>query len=103
MDTNNSNVSTEAIEQAINHIRDEFMKKLKDDIQQIVDEYTTMIKNGTLSSATIDETISGVQRKITELQDNFETIATEITKNMTQSVEAITANRSNIENELGHM
>ena len=95
----NKNVSTIGIGEGIDYLEKEFIGKLDENVNQILASYMSL-GAGTLSSANIDQLVSEIRGKITELQNSFDSLASQLRTNMTQSSEAIATSRSNIENTL---
>lgn len=93
-------VSTIGIDEGIDYLSREFIAKLDDNVNTIIEQYSSLSMNGTLSSENIDGLVAGIKAKVNELQNSFDQLAQTLKTNMIQSSETIAANRSNIENTL---
>ena len=91
-------VSVIGIEEGINYIKTQFIAKLDDNVDEIINKYTAMTTGGVLSSANIDQIALEIKAKITQLQNNFDTLSAELTKAMAQSSEEVSTSTSTIEN-----
>lgn len=96
----NKNVSTISIQEGIDFLENQFIAKLDDNVQKIIDSYSKFSQQGILSSANIDDSIKEIKFKIRDLQHEFDQLAQKIKVSMSQSSENITTSRSNIENIL---
>ena len=96
----NKNVSTQGIEEGINYLEREFIGKLDEQIADIINSYDTLKAQGILSSENIDNLTAGIKAKIDKLQTDFTALADRLKKGMLESSETITANRTEIENEM---
>lgn len=97
----NRNVSTIGIGEGIDYLGREFIAKLDEQTEQAIQAYTSLQAQGILSSATIDGITNEIKAKVSQLQNNFDTLAMQLKKDMGVSQENITMERTAIENELG--
>ena len=96
----NKVVSTIGIEEGINYLEKEFIAKLDDNVEEILQSYSSLKEQGILSSANIDTISSEIRGRIQGLQNEFDQVAQQLRTNMAQSSESIAASRSSMENTL---
>ena len=95
-------VSTIGIQEGIDYIRTQFIAKLDDNVDEIINKYSAMSTGGVLSSANIDQIALEIKAKITQLQNNFDNLAADLTRAMSQSSEEVATSRSTIENDMSN-
>ena len=89
----NNNVSVKALSDAIWAIQRDYMEKISDAVDSIINQYKGL-GAGTLSSAEIDRLVSEINMKTTKLQNDFIQVSNELRKSIGQSQEEIdNANR----------
>ena len=93
-------VSTIGIEEGIDYLSSQFIAKLDDNVTEIINQYSSLSANGTLSSENIDSLVAGIKAEVSKLQNNFDALSQKLKTNMSQSSETIATQRSNIENTL---
>ena len=100
MSENSKVVSTIGIEEGIDYLSSQFIAKLDDNVNEIVEQYSSLSANGTLSSENIDNLVTGIKAEINKLQNNFDELSQKLKTNMAQSSETIATQRADIENTL---
>lgn len=92
------NVSQMEIDNAISYIRGTFMKKLLDNGEAILNEYSKI--NTALQSQQIDELIVTQKRKLDEIEKKFEFVSNTIKNQMINTSEQVQKSTANINNIL---
>ena len=64
-------VSTIGIDEGIDYLSREFIAKLDDNVNTIIEQYSSLSMNGTLSSENIDGLVAGIKAKVNELQNSY--------------------------------
>lgn len=103
MSENSKVVSTIGIEEGIDYLSSQFIAKLDDNVNEIVEQYSSLSANGTLSSENIDNLVAGIKAEVNKLQNNFDELSQKLKANMSQSSETITSQRTDIENTLNQL
>lgn len=96
------NVSTLGIADGIDYLQSNFINKLDENVQEAVNAYKNLQSQEILSSANIDSITSEIQAKVTQLQNDFDELGSNLKQGMFQSQEAIESHRSELENQLSN-
>lgn len=96
----NNNVSVTALSNAILDIQRNYIEKISDRVNEIINQYKGL-GAGTLSSSEIDLLVSEINMRTTKLQNDFVTISNELRKAIGQSQEEIDVANRRMLNALG--
>lgn len=88
-------VSVQAILDGIDYLKVNFVAKLDEQTEQAIQSYTSL-KQGVLSSATIDSIIGEIKGKVTQLQNSYNEVADTIRKELSTSEGIISQSNKSI-------
>lgn len=94
-------VSTQAILDGVDYLNVNFMAKLDEEVGRALEVYNNL-KNGGMSSASIDVILNEIQSKVTSLQAGYQEVCDTIKKEMGVTEELVSQSSKSIVDTLSN-
>lgn len=96
----NRDVSVTAILEGVDYLKSQFVANLDEQAESAIGVYQQMMGQGTLSSGNIDTITQEIRGRIAAIQSNFNTLAADLRRQLTESADVISQGTKNIESSL---
>lgn len=96
----NRDVSVTAILEGVDYLKSQFVATLDEQAESAIGVYQQMMGQGTLSSGNIDTITQEIRGRIAAIQSNFNTLAVDLRRQLTESADVIAQGTKNIESSL---